>query len=195
MKNVPKAFINLLFCRYRWVCLKDPHLLEWFSLCEPGRRVWLPLSFWTILHWRLSPWRRLQAERAGVDPERGQMLRLLLQGREDFLPENSLWLQEPQRWPLLLPRVRHSCHQPVPRPNWAQALPQRGQLDLQLPAVPLPGRRGGLLASSVPDSELRVHSHLRRRVLSSLCQWPLSGWQHHLWHQENLSRWLWSHEA
>lgn len=63
----------------------------------------------------------------------------VLAGREDFLPEDSLRLQEPQRRSLLLPGVRHPCHQPVPRPNWAQALPQRGQLDLQLSAVPLPG--------------------------------------------------------
>lgn len=62
-----------------------------------------------------------------------------LAGREDFLQENSVWLQEPQRWPFLLPRVWHSCHQPVPGPDRAQTLPQRGQLDLQLPAVPLPG--------------------------------------------------------
>lgn len=63
----------------------------------------------------------------------------VLAGREDFLPEDSLWLQEPQRWFLLLPRVWHPGHQPVPWPDGAQALPQRGQLDLQLPAVPMPG--------------------------------------------------------
>lgn len=60
-------------------------------------------------------------------------------GWENFLSENSLWLREPQRWSLLLPGVWHSCHQPVPRSNWAQAVPQWGQLDLQLSAVSLPG--------------------------------------------------------
>lgn len=65
---------------------------------------------------------------------------LSLAGWENLLPEDGLRLPEPERRSILLPRVRHQSHQPVPGPKWPQTLPQRRQVDLQLPGVSLPGK-------------------------------------------------------
>ena len=62
------------------MCLKNPYLLEWFCLHQPGRGLWLPLSLRALLLWWLPPWRRVEAQRAGVDSERRQVFRLFLQG-------------------------------------------------------------------------------------------------------------------
>lgn len=70
----------LLYCRYWWMCLKNSYLLEWFCLHQPGRGLWLPLSFWALLLWWLPPWRRTEAQWTGVDLERRQVFCLFLQG-------------------------------------------------------------------------------------------------------------------
>lgn len=75
----------LLFFRHRWMCLKNSHVLEWFCLHQPGRGLWLPLPLWALLLWWLSPWRRTEAQWAGVDPERRQVFCLFLQGEADVV--------------------------------------------------------------------------------------------------------------
>lgn len=73
------------------MCLKNSHLLEWLCLHQLSRRLWLPVSLWALLLWWLSPWRRTEAQWAGVDPERRQVLCLFLQGKTGRM-HWKLWL-------------------------------------------------------------------------------------------------------
>lgn len=51
-------------------------------------------------------------------------------------------LRQPQRRPVLLPRVRPSTEQPVSAPKRPAHLRQRGHMGGELPAVSVPGEWG-----------------------------------------------------
>lgn len=66
----------------------------------------------------------------------------LCSGRPSHVPQDGLRLRQPQRRPVLLPRVRPPAEQPVSAPERPAHLRQRRHMGGELPAVPVPGERG-----------------------------------------------------
>lgn len=66
--------------------------------------------------------------------------RVLQPGRPGDVSQDGVRLRQPQRRPVLLPRVRPATQQPVSAPERPAHLRQRRHVGGELPAVPVPGK-------------------------------------------------------